>query len=104
MGMYRSRPPLTSSTTSTLEQGDILASVYQPLPPVGKNLTRLDGNKIAFPSKREHLVDLTKCRAMCAVEKVDFAIVLSNSCDNERGGHPLILAPIKAFTVVGDTA
>lgn len=96
MPMYRERPALKSS--HDLDQGDILGGLLVPRAPTKKNLALVrNKNKMDWPAPAASLKKLDKeLRAVCPIERLDYAIVVSNSCDN-AGNYPILLAPIREF-------
>jgi hypothetical protein len=93
--MYIERPPLRDARD--LEQGDILADFFRHRPPINKNLAPLRNKQViefkAVAPLERPVADL---RAVCAIERAS-VLVVSASCDNFRGDHPLILAAIGPF-------
>lgn len=96
--MYIDRTALTEARQ--LEQGDLVLGLIQPLIPTSKNILKLhkplnfNNAKLATPA--DLVGDLTLLRGVNRMEKVDLALVVSNSCDND-GGDPVILAPVRPY-------
>lgn len=95
--MYVPAEPLTNPRQ--LNQGDILANAPRLKHGGAENLSELAGRKnFNWPVPESKVTAFSKAlRVMQAVERVDFAIVISNSCDNASGQIPILLAPVIPF-------
>jgi hypothetical protein len=94
--MYLMRAELTD--VAKLDQGDIVSRVVVPRLAVGRAFGLRQGSKItdAIPEgtlAKEPLP--TQLRLVCEVQRLDLAIVLSNSCDNQK--LPILMAPVVPF-------
>ncbi|HEV3191733.1 MAG TPA: hypothetical protein VGY54_14585 [Polyangiaceae bacterium] len=100
--MYVTRPPLQHARD--LEQGDLVAILWRPLPPVAKSILPLKDDRKSFDFGKskdgqpfQRPVELL--RIECDVEVVKVALVVSNSCDNTRRAHRLLLVPTQPFSL-----
>ena len=102
MGIYEARPAMKGP--ADLNQGDIVSRVMRAVEPTGKNLVVKKGqNETIWPvpngrTPAEGQLD-PQLRLQLQVERVELAIVISNSCDNVR--NHLTLAPIRPFEFKG---
>jgi hypothetical protein len=96
--MYVPAERLTS--TRGLNQGDILISAPRLKHGLAENLCTMAGKKnFNWPVPPDQVTAFSGgLRVMQAVERVDYALVISNSCDNASGISPVVLAPIQPFT------
>lgn len=98
--MYGRRGPLSDS--HDLNQGDLLANALRPLPPTDKNLCLVDsGNrsKLVWPLPDAALQSATlpkELRVQVRPERLAWALVLSNSCDN-AGDSDVLLVPVRSY-------
>jgi hypothetical protein len=105
--MYETRERLSNGReTQELEQGDVLRGVLKPELVTGASLGFRRGSrwewdrpqvppaKILEEEKKGATNDL---RVMAKVVRDLDCLVLSNSCDNYSGRHPILLAPIHPF-------
>lgn len=97
MAIYETRGPIPPTTD--LNQGDILRNVVRPTLVPATAVTRvLSRSKVEHPPDRTALGRKDgELRAISRLEYLDFAVVLSASCDNARGTLPLIFAPVRPF-------
>ena len=98
MGMYEARAPL--GDVRDLNLGDLVVNLVQHHPPVAANFAVVrNKNKIEWPAPAGALGAAAlapELRVICKVEKLPFALVVSNSCDNVQGGT-LEFAPVLPF-------
>ena len=104
MGMYVRAAPLAN--TRDLNQGDILAAVPWIQDGRDNDLILLNGS----PGNRDKTYTIPppevdqkrfgeSVRAAQMIKRADFALVVSNSCDNTEGSSSLELAPIRPFVL-----
>jgi hypothetical protein len=106
MTMYLQRASLVgdSNATKDLNQGDVLRRLPVPKPPLARSITTLRGPKVTYPFSADSFGQavgkeegVRALRLMLEVELVEYAIVLSNACDNTDGTWQLLVAPISPF-------
>jgi len=97
-GVFVPATPLKGTTE--LNQGDVLASAPLLKQGTDENLCTMAGRKnFNWPVPPAEVTAFSGAlRVMQAVERVDFALVISNSCDNALGISPIMLAPVLPFT------
>jgi hypothetical protein len=97
--MYVDRPPIGDAGSRTLEQGDLLKDLPVPALPGAQSFGFRQGNKWVHKLTAAQIGSNDKdLRVMSGLNRLDYAIVLSNSCDNFGGTQPLLVAPVKKFT------
>lgn len=103
MTMYEPRGQIPPTTD--LNQGDILRNVVRPALAPAVAVTRvLSRTRVEHPADPTALTRRDgELRSITRLNYLDYAVVLSASCDNARGTLPLILAPVKAFQLRGTT-
>lgn len=108
MAMYRVRPPLTMAPIG-LDQGDIVAGFPRPGLPTAKNIAfMVSKNQMKYPTPPIELANrASQLRVFVPIVWLDYAIVVSNSCDNASaaaaGEAAVELAPLRPFTFRRET-
>jgi hypothetical protein len=108
MGMYRDTGPVGDGGSRELDQGDVLRNVLLPKLPHDRAFgfqrqTSQKGDaprwvwKPNFTAEELLAQEGKELRVMSRLERVPYALVLSNSCDNYAGDGPILLAPIRPF-------
>jgi len=89
------------SSSRDLEQGDLLACVPRLLDAKDIQVVVLADpkqGKYVWPAPDADLAKFSKSlRAMQTIQKLELALVISNSCDNATGDSSVQLAPVKPF-------
>jgi hypothetical protein len=101
MGMYSAPEPLASARD--LENGDIVAGVIQVGMPTSRNVALLKGPKVDLKVPPAAITGplSIELRAFGKLERVPFALVLSNSCDIAQGDR-VEFAPVVPFAFRSD--
>jgi hypothetical protein len=104
--MYVARRGLTEARQ--LEQGDLVRGLFRPRVPTRTNILKLQAPRNFASSKpaqsNDLLGNLELLRGVNLIERLDLALVISNSCDTDGGDQILFAAvrPYKFEDWVGD--
>jgi hypothetical protein len=93
------RPAQALASTRDLEQGDILADVPRLHEGLEDNHIIINGPKsYTWPAPESSVRSFARSvRVVQRVDELDFALVVSSSCDNYRGTTAVMLAPVQSW-------